>query len=155
MPATVPNESSQGRRRSNGHWHMPPAIERASASREKPQRQAAPTKPAPVDVATLASLPPGAIFRIVTDLDGIKEAFIDRIEDLNVSLTEVDAAGGLTRGNMQKLLSNSNATWSRAFGWKSLNKALKGTGLVLAFIVDDERFASTKAQMVQRKVKRP
>jgi phytoene dehydrogenase-like protein len=153
--ATIPNQPGQERRRSGAHWHMPPAIERASASREpKKSQQPVAAKPAPVEVATIASLPPGTVFRLVTDLEGMKEAFRDRIEDLNVALTEVDFASGMTRGNMQKLLSESDAKWAREFGWKTLGKALDGTGMVLAFIIDDERFASTKAQMVKRKLKR-
>jgi hypothetical protein len=100
---------------------MPPAIERASASREpkKPTPPAAATKPAP-EVVTLASLPPGAIYRIVTDLEALQDGFADRIADLDVAMTEVDEAGGLTRGNCQKLLVKSDAKWSRTLGLKSL-----------------------------------
>lgn len=145
--------SSRGR----NNWGVPPNIARASASREpkKPQQPKAATKPVPEEVVTIAALPPGTVFRLVTDLDGIKEAFLDRIEDLNIPLTEVDAVAGMTRGNMQKLLSkNSNTTWSREFGWKSLHKALKGTGMVLAFIVDDEKFSPIRERMQQRRAKR-
>jgi hypothetical protein len=102
---------------------------------------------------TIASLPPGTIFRLVRDYEGVKEAFADRVEDLGVALTEIDAAVHLTRGHMQKLLSNSNAKWARQFGFVSLGKALEGTGMMLAFIIDDERFASVKAQMMKRKLK--
>lgn len=110
--------------------------------------------PAPGEVVTLASLPPGTIFRIVTDYDGVKDAFADRIEDIDVPLTEIDAVAGMTRGQMQKLLVKSDAKWAREFGWKTLGDALKGTGMVLAFILDDERFAPIKAQMGRRKWKR-
>jgi hypothetical protein len=112
-----------------------------------------PAKPAPDEVVTLASLPPGTLFRLVRDYEGVKEAFADRAEDLGVALTEIDAAGGMTRGNAQKLISNSNAKWARQFGFVSLEKMLKGTGLMLAFVIDDERFAAVKATMVKRKVK--
>jgi hypothetical protein len=131
--------------------------ERARASRE-PKKPPAPVeaiKPAPVEVVTIAALPPGTIYRIVTDLEALQDGFVDRIQDLGVAFTEVDAAVGLTRGNVQKLLSKSDAKWCREFGWKSLGKMLKGTGLQLALIVDDERFAPIKAQMMRRKVKRP
>jgi len=93
------------------------------------------------------------IYRIVLDYEGLQEGFADRIEDLNVPLTEVDAAGDLTRGNAQKLLCRSDAKWTRQFGWESLGKMLKGTGLALALIVDDERFAPVKAQMQTRKLR--
>jgi hypothetical protein len=149
--APIPGE----RRRSGGnHWHMPPAIERAKAAREtkKPPPPAAATKPAP-EVVT--SLPPGAIYRIVTDLEALQDGFADRIADLDVAMTEVDEAGGLTRGNCQKLLVKSDAKWSRTLGLKSLEKMLRGTGLVLALIVDDARFDPIKSQMVKRKMKRP
>jgi hypothetical protein len=112
------------------------------------------TKPAPVEVVTLATLPPGTIFRIVDDYESLKEAFADRIFDLGVALTEIDAVSGMTRGNMQKLLSDSDQKWAREFGWKSLNKALRGTGMMLAFIIDDdEKFAALKAQMQKRRWK--
>lgn len=96
-------------------------------------------------------LAPEMIYRVILDYEGLQEGFADRIEDLNVPLTEVDAAGELTRGNAQKLLCKSDAKWARQFGWESLGKMLKGTGLALALIVDDERFAPIKAQMVKRK----
>src|ERR1700730_1197257 len=97
--AALHNEPGQGteRRRSNGHWRMPPAIERASASREpkKPQQPVVAAKPAP-EVVTLASLPPGTVFRIVTDLDALQDAFADRVEDLDVAMTEIDEAADMT-----------------------------------------------------------
>jgi hypothetical protein len=136
-------------------WGLSPVIERARAARD-PKKSPPPVeaiKPAPVEVPTLASLPPGAIYRIVTDLEALQDAFSDRIEDLDVALTEVDAAGELTRGNAQKLLSKSDAKWNRKFGWVSLRKMLRGTGLTLALIVDDEKFAEVKAQMMKRKLK--
>ena len=98
-------------------------------------------------------LQPDQIYRLILDYEALKEGFADRVDELNVPLTEVDAAGGMTRGNMQKCLSSSDAKWARDFGWESLGKALKGTGLALALIVDDERFAPVKAEMQQRKTR--
>jgi hypothetical protein len=114
------------------------------------------SKPSP-KVATAAPLAPEMIYRVVMDLEALQDAFADRIEDLGVALTEVDAAVGLTRGNAQKLLSKSDAKWAREFGWKTLGAMLKGTGLKLVLIVDDEKFAPVMAQMVKRrrKQKRP
>jgi hypothetical protein len=101
----------------------------------------------------MTALQPDQIFRICWDYEALQDGFADRIEDLNVPLTEVDAAGELTRGNAQKLLCKSDAKWARQFGWESLGKMLKGTGLVLALIVDDERFAPIKATMQTRKLR--
>lgn len=97
-------------------------------------------------------LHPDQIYRLILDYQALKEAFQDRIDELNSPLTEIDAAGGMTRGNMQKCLSDSDAKWARDFGWESLGKALKGTGLVLALITDDERFAPIREQMATRKM---
>ena len=144
------------RRGSNWGTGLPPAIERARASREpkKSPPPVAATKPAPEEVPTIASLPHGALYRLVRDYAGVREAFADRAEDLGVALTEIDAAVGLTRGHTQKLLSHSNSKWSRQFGFVSLEKMLRGTGLMLAFVIDDERFAPIREQMAQRKCKR-
>jgi hypothetical protein len=110
-------------------------------------------KPAP-KVATAAPLAPELIYRVITDLEALQDAFADRIEDLSVSLTEVDAVSGMTRGNAQKLLVKSDAKWAREFGWKSLGNMLRGTGLKLVLIVDDEKFAPVLAQMTRRSAKK-
>jgi hypothetical protein len=125
------------------------------AREPKPQQPKAASKPAPVEVMTVKSLPPDAVYRVVLDLEGLQDAFADRVEDLGVSMTEIDSAIGLTRGNVQKLLSKSDAKWARGFGWKSLGKILQGTGLMLVLVEDSDRFAPLREQMVQRKVKRP
>jgi hypothetical protein len=112
------------------------------------------SKPAP-KVATAAPLAPEMIYRVVMDLEALQDAFAERIEDLDVSLTEIDSVTGMTRGNAQKLLSKSDAKWAREFGWKSLGKMLRGTGLKLVLIVDDdERFAPVLAQMTRRSAKK-
>jgi hypothetical protein len=104
-------------------------------------------------MAGMSELHPDQIYRLITDYEALQDGFADRIEDLNVPLTEVDVAGELTRGNTQKLLVKSDAPWARQFGWESLGKMLKGTGLALALIIDDERFAPIKAEMAQRKMR--
>lgn len=102
------------------------------------------------------------LYRVVLDYEGLQDAFADRIEDLNTTLTEIDAAGGLTRGNMQRLLASTDPDdWrpttkrkqSRQFGWETLGKALEGTGLALVLVLDDARFAAIKARL--GKAKRP
>jgi hypothetical protein len=99
------------------------------------------------------------LYRIVTDYEALQDGFADRIEDLNTTLTQVDEAGELTRGNMQRLLGSTDPdAWrpankrkqSRQFGWATLAKALKGTGMALVLVVDDERFAPIKAELAQR-----
>lgn len=91
------------------------------------------------------------VFRIVTNYEALQEGFADRIDDLGTPFTEIDAAGGMTRGNVQKLLSKSDAKWAREFGWKTLGAMLAGTGLALALIVDDARFAPVRERLAKRK----
>lgn len=100
------------------------------------------------------------LYRVVLDYEALQDAFADRIEDLNTTLTEIDAAGDLTRGNMQRLLGSTDpSAWrpttkrkqSRQFGWETLGKALKGTGMALVLVVDDERFADTKERLAKRR----
>lgn len=91
------------------------------------------------------------LYRVITDLEALQDGFLDRIDDLNSTLTEVDAASKLTRGNMQKLLCKSDAPWAREFGWKSLGAALTGTGMALVLVIDDQRFAPVKERLTTRK----
>jgi hypothetical protein len=77
--------------------------------------------------------------------------FLDRIEDLNIPFSTVDENGGFTPGNTQKLLSKCRERWAKTFGLVSLGKMLKGTGIALVAVVDDERFAAIKADMRTRK----
>lgn len=99
------------------------------------------------------------LYRVILDYEALQDGFADRIEELNVTLTEIDAAAGMTRGQTQKLLRKLGADdfrpsaqrkYSRGFAWETLGKTLKGTGLALALIVDDERFAPVKAEMANR-----
>jgi hypothetical protein len=98
------------------------------------------------------------LFAVVDNYAALQDGFADRIEDLNVTLTEIDAAAGMTRGQVQRLLQKLDADDFRPsatrhcsqFARKTLGQTLKGTGLALALIVDDERFAPVKAKMVQR-----
>jgi hypothetical protein len=98
------------------------------------------------------------LFAVVDNYEALQDGFADRIEDLNVTLTEVDEAGGMTRGQTQRRLQKLAADDFRPsatrkcsqFAWKTLGQTLKGTGLALALIVDDERFAPVKAKMMKR-----
>lgn len=88
------------------------------------------------------------LYRVITDYEALQEAFSDRIEDLNVSRITVDAAGGFTPGYSSKLLCTPPM---KTLGAGTLAKMLKATGLVLIAVVDDIRFAETKAKMGKRK----
>ena len=87
-------------------------------------------------------------YRVILDYEALQEAFIDRVEDLNVSRLTIDEAGGFTPGHASKLLCNPPI---KKLGPASLEKMLKATGLILIAAVDDERFAPVKAQMMPRK----
>jgi len=100
------------------------------------------------------------IYRVILDYEALQDGFMDRIDDLNTTLDQIDVAGGLTRGNAQRLLTKNpgkarsdrpSSASRRTFGWESLGKMLKGTGLALVLVVDDERFAETKEQLVKRR----
>lgn len=88
------------------------------------------------------------IYRVVTDMEGLHEAFIDRVEDLNVTRLAIDEAGGFTGGHSAKLLCNPPI---KNIGKVSLGKLLKATGMALVMVVDDERFAPVRAEMAKRK----
>lgn len=89
-------------------------------------------------------------YRVVTDYEGLHEAFRDRIEDLDVSRAEIDAAAGLQSGYAAKLLSTHP---KKRFGPNSLGGLLKATGTALVMVVDDEGFAPVRATLTQRKRK--
>jgi hypothetical protein len=91
------------------------------------------------------------LYRVVTDYEALQDGFLDRIEDLNTTFEQVEAAGEIPRGHASRMLMKSDKRVVKAMGPKSLKQMLKGTGLVLALIVDDERFAPLKEQMVPRK----
>jgi hypothetical protein len=99
------------------------------------------------------------VYRVVMDYEALQDGFADRIEDLNTTLTEIDTAAGLTQGLMQRLINTNPEEWrpkgkrkqSRQFAWKTLSAALKGTGMALVLVVDDERFAATKDRLAKRR----
>jgi hypothetical protein len=88
------------------------------------------------------------VYRIVTDYEALREGFADRIQDLDAPLCAIDDAAGLTRGLTQKMLCTPPV---KNFGPKSLEGMLKATGLALVFVVDDERFAAVKANLIAKK----
>lgn len=87
------------------------------------------------------------LYRVVTDFEGLHEAFRDRVEDLEVTRQELDAVSGLQPGYSAKLLCDPPI---KSIGKQSLPKMLKATGMALVLVIDDERFAPIKAQMSKR-----
>lgn len=88
------------------------------------------------------------LYRVVTDFDGLTEAFRDRVEELQVTQLSLDAAGGLQPGYSGKLLCMPAM---KSLGSKSLPQMLKATGMALVLVVDDLRFAEVKGQLAKRK----
>lgn len=105
-------------------------------------------------------------YRIILDYEALQEAFLDRIEDLNTTIEQIEMAGEMGKNQLQKCLvknpgkaiqrhrDHRHASNRRTFGWESLGKTLKGTGLALVLVVDDERFAPIRAELEQRKMPR-
>lgn len=87
------------------------------------------------------------VYRIVTDYEALHEGFRDRVDDLEVTRQEIDAAGNLLPGYAGKLLCSPPI---KNLGLVSLGKMLKATGMALVLVIDDERFAPVKAQMSKR-----
>jgi hypothetical protein len=110
-----------------------------------------------------AHTPAYELYRVILDYEALQDGFADRIDDLNTTLEQIEMAGDMARGNAQKLLTkNPGKSWDshkaggkRTFGWESLGKMLKGTGLALVLVVDDERFAPLKEQLAPRKRPKP
>lgn len=110
-------------------------------------------------------------YRVILDYEALQDGFLDRIDELNTTLEQIEMNAGFARGNAQKLLTKSAgkmtverkryvngesnltrfAPRQRKLGWESLGKMLKGTGLALVLVIDDERFAPLKEQLMQRK----
>jgi hypothetical protein len=102
-------------------------------------------------------------YRVILDLEGLEDGILDRIDDLETTFEQIEMAGGMAHGQLQKCLTknpgkrivqarnNRHASNKRNFGWESLGKALKGTGLALVLVVDDERFAAIKTQLAKRR----
>lgn len=113
--------------------------------------------------APIRSMPEYELYRVILDYEALQDGFLDRIEDLNTTLEQIEMAADLAKGNAQKLLTKNpgkqihrmrdhrHASAKRTFGWESLGKMLKGTGLALVLVVDDARFAPLKEQLVERK----
>ena len=87
------------------------------------------------------------IYRVVTDYEGLQDAFIDRDEDLDVTREQIDINGNMLKGYSQKVLAVPPV---KTLGKVSLGKMLKATGLALIVVIDDERFAPLKDQMSKR-----
>lgn len=104
-----------------------------------------------------AQTPPYELYRVITDYEALQDGFLDRIDDLDTTVEQIELAGDLAKGQAQKgltkqkSLTKSGVRLKRKFGWESLGKMLKGTGLALVLVVDDVRFAPVKAQLAKRR----
>jgi hypothetical protein len=87
------------------------------------------------------------VFRVIDDPEMLVEAFRDRVEDLNTTRLGIDEAGGFTAGHASKLLCIPQI---KGYGPESMFKMLKGTRLALMLVIDDERFAKAKPELVKR-----
>jgi hypothetical protein len=113
-------------------------------------------EPAPVDVEdremfdrAMPELIAGRyeLYRVILDYEALQDGFNERIEDLNTTLEQIDLAGGHLKGYSQKTLCKPPV---KRLGWESLGRMLKGTGMALVLVIDDERFAPIKARLTQR-----
>jgi hypothetical protein len=91
------------------------------------------------------------LYRIITDYEALQDGFLDRIDDLNTTIEQIELHSKFAKGQFQKGLTKSTGRLRREFGWETLGKALEGTGLALVLVIDDERFAPIKEQLAQRK----
>jgi hypothetical protein len=123
----------------------------AHVAREKPPGPA-PVEPPPI-AAPIPALPPEMIddrfesFRVVTDYEGLCEAFRDRVEDIHATRLSVDAAGGFALGHASTLLCRPQI---KGYGPESLTHMLKATGMVIVLAIDDERFAMVRERLGRR-----
>jgi hypothetical protein len=111
--------------------------------------------------APIREMPAYELYRVITDYEALQDGFLDRIDDLDTTL----ALPSFADGQVQKLLTKNpgkaitrkrdhrSASAKRTFGWESLGKMLKDTGLALVLVVDDARFGPVKEQLSKRKRK--
>lgn len=100
------------------------------------------------DTETITTSDGYEIFRVCTDMEALHDAFRDRVEDLNISRETLDELGGFTARYSAKLLCDPPMKW---IGRETLPKMLKATGMAIVLVLDDDRFAPTKAKLANRK----
>lgn len=88
------------------------------------------------------------IYRVFTDREGLLDALRDRVDELQFARSQVDAAGKLTSGHAAKILCDPPI---KHLGDISIRKMLRGTGLVVALVKNDERFAEVRDRLGKRK----
>jgi hypothetical protein len=134
-------------KRGGRNWGIPPAIERARASREpkKPPAPVAATKPAPVSIH--AAAPPtieihGRPLARIKDYDGLWAAVRGRYDAMGITRMGADTLSNLPDGYTGKLL---GAAQVRKIGLHSLERVLEGTGCFLVLVEDPEASAKMMA----------
>jgi hypothetical protein len=100
------------------------------------------------EVGTIEMLDKYELYRVISDWDALHEGFRDRVEDLQITRVEIDAAGKLQPGYAAKLLCDPPM---KSFGKESLPRMLKATGMALVLVIDDERFAPVKERLTKRR----
>ncbi|SRR6266852_2049874 len=88
------------------------------------------------------------LYRVITDMDALHEAFRDRFEDLQATREAIDEAGGFQSGYAGKLLCNPPM---KSFGRQSLPRMLKAGQMALILVIDNECFAPVKERLEKRK----
>jgi hypothetical protein len=139
LAATISDHHRTKRR--GRDWALPPAIQRARASREpkKPQLPVA-FKPAPVEVVEVVAIAPapievhGRVLARFSDYDGLHRAIAARAAALQLTRAEIDHLSGNQDGYTAKVLA---PTQYRKFGPVSLGNTVGALGCYLLLIEDE------------------
>lgn len=91
------------------------------------------------------------VYRVVLDYEALHEGLIDRVDDLQATRLSIDEVAGFAPGYSSKVLSTPPMKFlgRDSIGRDGLGKMLKTLGLALILVADDDRFAETKAQLLQ------
>jgi hypothetical protein len=136
-------------RRGNLGWAIPPAIERASASREtkKKSKPVATERPPAESVASPPTVT--CIARPVTGYKGLVETCRQRANELAVSRLELDRLAGLPAGYSAKLLGKEGGALKPKRMWPaSLEVILQTLGLQIIIIEDHAATSRTLSRRV-------
>jgi hypothetical protein len=128
-------------------WSIGPAIERASASRERDKPAAVPKK----DPAVVAVDQPvrrlTAVARMIGDYEEFVDAIRARVDEMGMTRLELDHQSGCQAGYSGKTLGPAKI---RAYGMRTLGPTLGALGLKLLLIEDTEQTAKILARRQPR-----
>jgi hypothetical protein len=114
-------------------WSIGPAIERASAPREKDKPAAVQQKAAAVVAVDQPARRPTAVARTIADYPELVEAFRERSDYMGYNRLELDHQAGLQDGYSGKTLGPAKR---RAYGMRTLGPTLGALGLRLLLVED-------------------